>query len=114
MTIVSNSEVKSAIWHHFKFPGDQDGLRLVFESPWQLTICYKAFVVSGTHVHFGCRGDQSPSGQQSKQWEPQTAVLSLLGLISLAYPEMSPNKDETAHGMRSIAMVRMEKVCDTK
>ena len=43
-------------------------------------------MVSGTHVHFGCRGDQSPSGQQSKQWEPQTAVSSLLGLISVAYP----------------------------
>ena len=43
-------------------------------------------MVSGTHVHFGCRGDQSPSGQQSKQWEPQTAVSSLLGFISIASP----------------------------
>ena len=43
-------------------------------------------MVSGTHVHFGCHGDQSPSGQQSKQWEPQTAVSSSLGLISVAYP----------------------------
>ena len=42
-------------------------------------------MVSGTCVHFGCRGDQSPSGQQSKQWGPQTAVSSLLGLISVAY-----------------------------
>ena len=48
--------------------------------------CHKAFVVSGTHVHFGCRGDQSPTGQQSKQWEPHTALSSLLGLISVAYP----------------------------
>ena len=59
---------------------------LVFESLWQLTTCHKAFVVSGTHFHFGCRGNQSPSSQQSKQWEPQTAVSSLLGLISVAYP----------------------------
>ena len=57
-----------------------------FKSPWQLTTCHKAFVVSGTHIHFGCCGDQSPFGQQSKQWEPQTAVSSLLGLISVAYP----------------------------
>ena len=56
------------------------------KSPWQLTTCHKAFVVSGTHMHFGCHGDQSPSGQQSKQWELQTAVSSLLGLISVAYP----------------------------
>ena len=33
------------------------GLVLVFESLWQLTTCHKAFVVSGTHVHFGhCDG----------------------------------------------------------
>ena len=56
------------------------------KSPWRLTTSHKAFVVSGTCVHFGCRGDQSPSGQQSKQWEPQTAVSSLLGLISVGYP----------------------------
>ena len=43
-------------------------------------------MVSGTRVHFGCRGDQSPSGQQSEQWEPQTAVSTLLGLISVGYP----------------------------
>ena len=47
--------------------GKVTGLVLVFESPWQLTTCHKAFVVSGTHVRFGCRGDQSPSSQQSKQ-----------------------------------------------
>ena len=46
----------------------------------------QGFCVSGTRVDFGYRGDQSPSGQQFKQWEPQTAVLSLLGLISVAYP----------------------------
>ena len=60
----------------------------------------KAFVVSGTNhkpqtntshkqthstrclwlVH------QSPSNQQSRQWEPQTAVSSLIALISVAYP----------------------------
>ena len=38
------------------------GLVLVFESPWQLTTCHKAFVVSETHIHFGCRGDQSAVG----------------------------------------------------
>ena len=43
-------------------------------------------MVSGSHVHFSCRGDQSPFGQQSKQWEQLTAVSSLLGLISVAYP----------------------------
>ena len=43
-------------------------------------------MVSRTCVCFGCRGDQSPSSQQSKQWELQTAVLSLLELISVAYP----------------------------
>ena len=43
-------------------------------------------MVSWTIIDFGCRGDQSPSDQQSKQWEPQTAVSSLLGLITVAYP----------------------------
>ena len=62
------------------------GANVGLKSPGQLTTCHKAFVVSGTRVHFGCCGDQSPSGQQSMQWEPQTAVLSLLGLISVAYP----------------------------
>ena len=42
-------------------------------------------MVSGTCIHFGCHGDQSPSGKQSKQWGPLTAVSSLLGLISVAY-----------------------------
>ena len=82
------------------------------KSPWQLAECHKAFVVSGNHVHFGCRGDQSPSSQVSKQWEPQTAVSSSLGLISVTCPHycldrnsfytfhppqdtlMIPNKDE--------------------
>ena len=43
-------------------------------------------MVSGTHVHFGGHGDQSPSDPQSGQQEPQTTVSSLLGLISVACP----------------------------
>ena len=52
----------------------------------QLATCHKAIVVSGSRVHFGCLGDKSPSSRQSKQWEPLTAVLSLLGLNSVACP----------------------------
>ena len=40
----------------------------------------QTFVVSGNRVHFGCRGYQSPSDEVSKQWEPQTAVSSYIGL----------------------------------
>ena len=61
-------------------------LLISLKSPWRPTTYHKAFVVSETRVHFGCHGDQSPSSQQSKQWEPQTAVSSLLGLISVGYP----------------------------
>ena len=40
-------------------------------------------LVSGNRVHFGCCGYQSPSSEISKQWEPQTAALPSLGLISV-------------------------------
>ena len=73
-------------YYCYKYFNNQFVYEIGLKSQWRLTTCHKAFVVSGTHVHFGCRGDQSPSGQQSKQWEPQTSVSSLLGLISVAYP----------------------------
>ena len=84
-------------------------------------------MVSGNRVHFGCHGDQSPSSQVSKQWEPHAAVSSSVGLISVACPHycldrnsfytfhprqdtlMIPNKDEQLSVVTTARIaVRME------
>ena len=63
------------------------GLMLVFESPWQLTTYHKAFVVSGTtSTSVAMVTSLHPVSNPSSAWEPQTAVSSLLGLSSVAYP----------------------------